>query len=266
MTLGTKLGISTPFDSQHTFVTSPFFSTLTLAIIRLSLASYTLFTIIFVLAHETREHTDTYFSYFTHLSLIGLCTYLFAAGVQTIVYAHGKRKGYPLQRWPKVLQFLHVLLHSTIITYPILVTIVFFALLADKTTFSTAYFAWSNTSQHILNTVFALFEILCTRTEPSPWLHLPILIIILLGYLGIAYITHATQGFYTYSFLNPAKEHGKLAAYIAGIAVGEAVIFLFIRRVILVRERVAAKYVGRKPTERMEDWEDMERPKTPMVS
>lgn len=50
---------------------------------------------------------------------------------------------------------------------------------------------------HALNSVFAAFEIFCTHAGPTPWLHAPFLIILLAGYLGVAYITHATQGFYS---------------------------------------------------------------------
>ena len=57
--------------------------------------------------------------------------------------------------------------------------------------------AWTNISVHALNTVFALFEIGCTNSPPSPWLTLPACILVLAGYLGIAYITHVTQGFYS---------------------------------------------------------------------
>jgi len=270
MTLSAKLGFPSPFDSQHTFVTSPVFSPFVLAILRLSFAIYTLFTVIFVLVWEqVVEDSDGYFSYFTHLSLIGLTAYFFAAAVQTFVYAHGNRMGYPLQRWPRPLQFLHVLLHSTIVTYPILVTAVYWGLLASSKTFESRYSSWSNVSQHILNAVFALFEILFTHAMPSPWLHLPILVLFLLGYLGVAYITHATQGFYTYSFLNPQKQGAKLAAYIAGIAIGEVVVFLLVRGVVLLRERLFTRRARRKATygggEKMEEWEDIERPGTPMA-
>ena len=55
-----------------------------------------------------------------------------------------------------------------------------------------------------MNTGFALFEILLTHGQPGPWSHLIPLIIILGGYLGIAYITYATQGFY--STLTPVSE------------------------------------------------------------
>ena len=50
-----------------------------------------------------------------------------------------------------------------------------------------------------MNTGYALFEILLTNAGPSPWWHLPVCIAMLACYLGVAYITHATQGFYSTS-------------------------------------------------------------------
>lgn len=268
MTLAAKFGVSTPFDPQHAFVTSPVFTPPVLAFVRLVMAFYTLFTLIFILVREyVVSDTHTFFSYFTHLSLIGLCAYFFAAALQTSVYSYGSRKGYPLQRWPKALQFLHVLLHSTIVTFPILVTIVYWALLADGSIFKSSYSAWSNVSEHILNTVFVLFEICFTHSKPSPWLHIPILVLILLGYLGIAYITRATQGFYTYSFLDPNKQRAKLAIYIVGIPAALVIIFILVRYITRLRERVFSTLVRRKASagEKMEDWQDIERPKTPLA-
>lgn len=76
-----------------------------------------------VSGHKTRRMqlltkvARRYFSYFTHLSYIGLCSYFFAAGVQTLFYARSGRTSYPLQYWPKFLQALHVLLFATIATF-----------------------------------------------------------------------------------------------------------------------------------------------------
>jgi len=236
------------FDSYHRLVTSPVFSPWILAFLRLLLALYTLFTAIFILAWEgVKTHVaNSYFSYFTHLSYIGLCAYFCAAGVQTFFYARSG-KGYPLQSWPRALQYLHVLLYSTIVTYPILVTLVFWILLSDSSTFATAYSSWSNISQHALNTVFTLFEIFLTNVGPLPWLHLPICIVLLACYLGVAYITHATQGFYPYGFLNPAKEHARLAGYIVGIAVSQCIIFLLVRGAIVLRQRLVLRRPGSLP-------------------
>ncbi|KAJ6599725.1 hypothetical protein DFH09DRAFT_1303103 [Mycena vulgaris] len=62
-------------------------------------------------------------SYFTQLSYIGLAAYYCAAAVQTLAYARYGR--YPLRRWPRALQALHVLLQSTITSFPLIVTVVF---------------------------------------------------------------------------------------------------------------------------------------------
>lgn len=98
-----------------------------------------------------------------------------------------------------------------------MVTVIFWALLADSDTFATTLSgaclhppllshrlnvmlpAWFNISEHAMNTGYALFEITLTNAGPSPWWHLPICVVVLACYLGVAYITHATQGFYSAS-------------------------------------------------------------------
>jgi len=270
-TAGTYAWLSVTASSTD-LVTSPVFSPLVLAIIRLTLAIYALTTAIIVLAHDSiissKHDAGGYFSYFTELSYIGLGAYFWASGVQTLAYALRGQKSYPLQTWPRFLQFLHRLLYSSITTFPILVTIVFWTLLSSSGTFRTRFSSWSNISQHAINTVFALFEVVLTHAGPSPWSHLLFLIVILGGYLGIAYITHATEGFYTYAFLNPQKEHGLLAGYIVGIAVGECIVFAVIRGVCCLRERITRARFHRSfadvhNQEEMGEWQDVERPETP---
>src|SRR6266540_364396 len=129
------LGISQNFDLPHKFVTSPVIRTPSIfAGIRLAVATYTLFTLLFTLVWQTVKENEgsrcvlfryslefvlliaphSYFSYFTHLTYIGMCAYYFAASTQTIAYSLRWRKsgagvGYPLQRWPKFLQALHII-------------------------------------------------------------------------------------------------------------------------------------------------------------
>lgn len=92
-------------------------------------------------------------------------------------------------------------------------------------------------SRHGLNSVAALLEIFLPATNPPPWLHIPFLILLLAAYLGLAYSTYATQGFYTYGFLNPANGAGQLAGYIVGIAVACVIVFLIVWVLIWVRRR-----------------------------
>ncbi|KAF8901355.1 hypothetical protein CPB84DRAFT_1777647 [Gymnopilus junonius] len=239
------------FDRQFKLVTSYLFSPTTLAAIRLLVAFYTLFVLVFLLVWEGVKDSgvQSFFSYFTNLTYVGICAYFWASGVQTLVYAQNLKSGkkaYLLQGWPRAFRYLHVRLLTTVITYPILVTIVYWALLSDPSTLASVYSSWSNISKHALNSVFALFEIICTDVPTMPWLDLLITIVILGGYLGIAYITHATQGFYTYEFLDPQKEGKILAAYIVGIAVGQVVVFLLVQGALSLRQRYTANKAMRE--------------------
>ena len=69
--------------------------------------------------------------------------------------------------------------------------------------FNTTFSTWSNISEHALNSVIAFFEVVVPRTAPLPWIHIVPLVILLALYLSLAYITHATQDFYVYGFLDP---------------------------------------------------------------
>jgi hypothetical protein len=131
-----KFGVDVPFDPELSLVTSPVYSPSLLAIIRLLVGTYYLVTFIFWFSWESVHspvdvnqlvHVQTFirpsltrstlrfFSYFTHLSAIGLCAYFWAAGVQTAAYARWKK--YPLRYWPQSFQWLHLWLSATIVTF-----------------------------------------------------------------------------------------------------------------------------------------------------
>ncbi|KAF8803216.1 hypothetical protein BYT27DRAFT_7195795 [Phlegmacium glaucopus] len=239
------------FDARFKLVTSDLFSPWWLASIRLLIAVYVLIVLVFILVWEAvkkdpNNTVDSYFSYFTNLSYIGICAYFFASGVQTFAYARNNKQGYPLQHWPRILRYLHGLLLSTVVTFPILVTVVYWALLSSPSTFETPYSTWSNISKHALNSVLALFEVFFTNIGPLAWLDLPVTIVILAGYLGVAYITHATQGIYPYAFLDPKKQGKLLAAYIVGIAVGQCIVFLVVTGLIHFRQWLNTKVFKQK--------------------
>jgi len=65
-------------------------------------------------------------------------------------------------------------------------------------------------------------------------------------YLGVAYITHATKGFYTYAFLDPTKKGKALAGYIIGIAIAECIIFALVKGLMILRSRVVQKRKDRE--------------------
>lgn len=90
----------------------------------------------------------------------------------------------------------------------------------------------------MFNTFFCLVEVFLPATNPPPFLHVVGLIVILLLYLGLAYLTHATQGFYVYNFLDPDTGAGKVTGYCFGIFAAIVVIFFVVWGLIWVRRRV----------------------------
>ncbi|KAF9010296.1 hypothetical protein BDZ89DRAFT_1078235 [Hymenopellis radicata] len=189
-------------------------SPLVLAFVRLLFAFYSLFTLIYTLAYQG---SNGFFSYFTHLTYIGMTSYFWAAGVQGIVWAHTKKQGggrYLLRSWPRPFQLAHEWLWSTIMSYPIVVTIVYWTLLASSFSSLSQVNTWSTISMHAVNSLFCLSEVLLTHNPP------------LAGSV--------------YSFLDPEKEGAFLAAYIAGIAVGEAIVFAIMYGIVRLRMRLVA--------------------------
>ncbi|KAL8680924.1 MAG: hypothetical protein Q9186_002936 [Xanthomendoza sp. 1 TL-2023] len=240
------LGASQPFDSTHRYTTSWILPPLLLAIFRLIISIYIFTTIFFIFgwngAHRSPEQSRASFSFFTNLGYWGLGFYFLFSFLHTFSYARTGKSW--LQRWPRVLQVAHIIFYTTVVTFPILVTAVFWALLYNGTWFPTEFQGWSNISQHALNTVFAAFEIFLTRTSPPPPAHLLFLVILLALYLALAYLTHVTAGFYPYSFLDPNKGSGKLAGYILGILAAACVIFGIVWGIIWIRRWLTEAKMG----------------------
>jgi hypothetical protein len=74
-----------------------------------------------------------------------------------------------------------------------------------------------------------------------------------------------------YNFLDPQKQHGKLAAYIVGIAVAECIIFAIVYGVCILREKLISMFCHTRASriissnekkQGLDDWEELERPKT----
>lgn len=117
-------------------------------------------------------------------------------------------------------------------------------------------------SQHALNSFFAIFEIILPRTSPPPPLHILCLVILLACYLALAYITHATQGWYPYSFLDTSKGSGRVTGYCFGILAAIVIIFGVVWGLIWLRNLVTQKLgldgkfaAQRRKTDGVDAWE-----------
>ena len=70
------------------------------------------------------------------------------------------------------------------------------------------------------------------------------LIVLLALYLGLAYLTHTTEHFYVYSFLNPANGRGLVAGACVGILVASIIVFVIVRYLILLRRWTTEQKLG----------------------
>jgi hypothetical protein len=239
------------WDPSHRFVTSWLLSPWLLFAARAALALYIFVTRFFIIGW-TCTHNDlggcdavgASFSYFTVLTFWGLAFYFLVAAAHSLSYALSGRP--LLDRLPRALQALHSLFYTTVVTFPFLVTIVYWVVLYRGPWFDSQFEAWSNVTQHGLNSAFALFEVLIPRTNPPPWLHILWLIVLLVGYVAVAYITVAHQGFYTYNFLDYREVGGRgfVAAYVFGIAAGIIIIFCIVWCIIRLRKWLTESKLG----------------------
>lgn len=237
------LGIPQPFDPTSRFTTSWLLPPFLLASVRLLLSVYAFATIFTVFgwddAHRLAAAARQSFSYFTNLTYWGLAFYLLFGALHTFSYARTGQAW--LRSWPRPLQAAHAVFYSTVVTFPFLVTLVFWAILYKDPWFPVVEEGWSNISQHALNSLFALVEVVLPRTSPPPPLHIVFLVILLACYLALAYITHATEGFYPYSFLDPGKGNGRVTGYCFGILIAICVIFGIVWGVIWLRNLATQK-------------------------
>ncbi|KAF3483980.1 uncharacterized protein GIQ15_03304 [Arthroderma uncinatum] len=256
------MGADPSQDCLHAFETSWLFSPFVLGCIRALISLYS-FTTIFVIfgwqgTHGLTVNSRRSFSYFTNLSYWGIAFYFLFAAAHSFLYSRTGRSVF-FEKTPRFLRALHSLFYTTIVVFPFIVTIVYWGLLFEAPWFPEMFNGWSNVSQHAMQSGFALFELIFTATQPLPLIHLPFLYLLLMLYLSLAYLTRATQGFYTYSFLNPGvhSEHrGRVAAYSFGIAAAATVLFGVCWFIIWLRRRLTGdKRILATPSRGTEDEE-----------
>ncbi|KAF7190180.1 hypothetical protein HII31_08511 [Pseudocercospora fuligena] len=266
--------INTKFDNNATFVRSHLVSPLILGILRALISLYCFTTIIVAyswlsqnFAPNTLRDIDipTYtlilgkgfigksFSFFTFLTFWSLAFYFGVSAFHTLTYAYNRRRGNgrmsPLHdSLPRSLQLLHTLWYTTITTYPFLVSIVFWCTMYGSPWPTHSRFTqWINISVHGLNSLFAIFEVVFGAARPPPFI--PHLLVVLLGlslYLGLAYLSKATEDFYVYEWMNPAWGWQGIVAHIAGYAAGMTAIYSLVWGAMWLREQLISKHLERK--------------------
>jgi hypothetical protein len=236
--ISSLFGVSQPFDPDFRFVTSWLLRPKWLAAWRLTLSLYAFVTMFTELGLDGWPTNAQSFSYFTDLTYWGLAFYMLVSGFHTAMFARSGGVSYPLQRWPRVAQAAHMCFYTCNIVFPPVVTITFWVILYKPPFFPIRQAQWSNISMHAMNSGYMLSEVILTSTPVPAPLTLPVCIVIMCLYLGLAYLTYATQGFYTYSFLDPKEGAAKRAGYIVGILVASIIIWLVVSGLVWLRTKL----------------------------
>jgi len=127
----------------------------------------------------------------------------------------------------------------------LIVLVVFWTVLANN---ALAYpqVAWQNISMHALNSVFAFIEVVLPATRPHALVHLGPLVVLLVLYLALTYISHSIRGYYVYPFLDPVNGAGGIVGILVGTPVATALVFAVIKGLILGRVVASEGKDGRK--------------------
>jgi len=192
---------SVPFDRNRT-VTSPYVRPLFLGLIRLLFGLYMLASfIIQFIALASQKHRFLRKQAWKMLgdimihSFLGMTAYFLVSAYHTLSYAAKKRN--PLASWARPLQLAHLILQTTVLTFPVFCTViyVYWALPAKPGWHTRTRGQWSTITFYMLNSFFSYAELLLSATRPRPWSHL-ILVIALLGmYLAFhTILVTATEG------------------------------------------------------------------------
>ncbi|KAI8597190.1 hypothetical protein EDD21DRAFT_386081 [Dissophora ornata] len=208
-------------------VTSNLVSPKTLAIVRFLEFLYVAVATITV--WDSSDSAVDYFKYFTHLTYFGLMCYLLASALWGLFYLRQPES--ERARWVKLGSpwwgYAHWLLYSTVVTYSVVVPIVFWTLLASGIGSWTPLEYYQNISEHALDGVFgALVELTLNRHFLQP-IHSVFVAFVMILYMLLTFIVHATQGDWVYPFLSWSQ--GPIAAaYYIGIAIGLFIIYFIL--------------------------------------
>lgn len=151
------MGVDDDFDPSNRFETSWLLLPYLLGAWRALISLFGFTTLFFIFAWRDTHHdaieSRQSISYLTNLTFWGISFYALFSAIHTFSYARRGRAF--LNRWPKPLQVLHSLFYTTVIVYPFVVTMVYWAWLYSGHWFRTEFNAFTNVRMPSLNSTIA---------------------------------------------------------------------------------------------------------------
>ncbi|KAF2217185.1 hypothetical protein CERZMDRAFT_32632 [Cercospora zeae-maydis SCOH1-5] len=211
--------------------------TLVLAVLRALISLYIFVSHFFIIGYLCSigdcDHAGVTLSHFSVLGFWALGFYYAFAAAHSFSYAVSGKPW--LSSWPAGLRWLHSVLYASITTYPFIVTALYWAEPHEYSS-RTPFWSWWAISQHGLNSIFAILEILLPRSDPHPWVNLLALFFLSAGYVGLGFLIYVTLGHYVYGALD-ADRHQRaiLAGFFIGLLAASVILFIVVRYVQWIR-------------------------------
>ncbi|KAJ3290516.1 hypothetical protein HDU79_003173 [Rhizoclosmatium sp. JEL0117] len=185
---------------QEKLVTSIHVSPKTLLYVRSFWLVYTILCLILEIVYFGR----TLWGFFTEWTWLGLIFYLSTAVYNSHLYVTKSNALATMEARPYWMKYSNWLLYALPATYVYIVSIVFWALLASVLSNADSVNSWLTVSQHALNSVIMIGELVLGRIPLAYAFMIPFIVIALM-YLGIALVFHAVYGSWSYGFLDTSK-------------------------------------------------------------
>ncbi|GAC97711.1 hypothetical protein PHSY_005298 [Pseudozyma hubeiensis SY62] len=147
------------------------------------------------------------------------------------------------RKFSRPLQVCHTLLVSTVSSFPLVVLVIFWSLLAGPAPLGDPYSAFANIGKHTLNYVLTMIDlVILSRTPLRPWWHLVPVMAFLALYIGIVSITYNRYHVWVYGFFN-VQQFGLplVVCFTLLLACFAVASFCLTQGLMLLREYVAAK-------------------------
>lgn len=197
----------------HRSVLSPYLPSLYLGIIRLLFGTYILTSFIVHFTHLVSQKPKFIQKQGWKLlgdimihCFIAQASYFLISGYHTIVLSIRQRRKTqtgaglnacnPLAAWLKPLQLAHLMLQTTVMTFPLFCTIVYcyWTLPAQPKWAAEPWTRWSTITFYMLNSVLSYIELFLSASRPRPWSHLMVVISCLGLYLAFHSILVTATG------------------------------------------------------------------------
>jgi len=202
--------------------------------------------------------------YFTNLVYIALTIYLASSALYTALYrlsCNRPDKSAPLLPAP-ILFTLHHVLYVSLVTSHIVVLVVYWSLIYQPDIPQTAVYTWIDFSQHALNAVFIMLEVVLGRMMLR-WIDCCVVLLVPVLYAAYTWAIYGLYGQWVYRFLDWNQGRSTPLWYVIMLAMFVGV-FVIMRLLHRVREWFGRRLdlFGRVRAERMVkemEWSEISR-------